>query len=160
MELPLMVCLRIFDVLICRMPEGCPWCKRFVMKRRYMVYVAWPKGFLNKASFFFMFRRRPTKARTQRVTHPPTHHPPSMFCTHETCILRRHLGRSALGIEHPRSVVISRNLALVKAAGGCSKSVVRDCRHGVTATSEPLASRWVGLDNVVFDRRWAVEFQH
>ena len=68
---------------------------------------------------------------------------------------RRHHGRSALGIEHPRSAVVARNLALVRGAGRWSNSIASDCRHQDATTGEPGVNRWEGdMRCSIGSRRW------
>lgn len=72
---------------------------------------------------------------------PPRVPPP--FVSHRGPVT---MGRSALGIEHPRSAVIARNLALVRGAGRlCSDSIANSgCLHQEAATGEPGVGRWEG----------------
>lgn len=49
---------------------------------------------------------------------------------------------SALGVEHPRSSTISRNLAIVKAIKGRPRCSARDGHKGVVGTGGPIVDRW------------------
>lgn len=56
--------------------------------------------------------------------------------------VKRHRGRSALGVEHPRSAVVARNLALVRGAGRCFDRIVSGFRRQDAATGEPGVNGW------------------
>ena len=55
---------------------------------------------------------------------------------------KRHRGRSALGVEHPRSAVVARNLALVRGAGRCSDRVIGGYSRQDAATGGPGVKGW------------------
>lgn len=61
---------------------------------------------------------------------------------------------SALGIEHPRSTIVSRNLAIVKANKGRCRCGVKNDRNSVRSGGQSV-SRWEKeLWNSLGNRRW------
>lgn len=61
---------------------------------------------------------------------------------------------SALGIEHPRSTIVSRNMAIVKATKGRSMFGAKNDRNGVASGGQSVSrwekELWISLGN----RRW------